>query len=130
MIIKIQPDIQKSKSLLKSANITQERLNETDKYKYPSNTLTDYYDIIHKLLEALTLSEGIKIKGDGANIELINYICNKYKLKESERVFLQELREYRNRISYEGFHVNKDYISTNLERIDYLIKKLYNLITE
>ena len=51
MIIKITPDIQKSKALIEMARITLQRLNTTDIYKYPSNTLTDYYDIIHKLIE-------------------------------------------------------------------------------
>jgi len=67
MIISIQPDIQKSKALVKMAKITLERLNNTKKEKYPSNTLIDYYDSVHKLMEALTLSNGIKIKGEGAH---------------------------------------------------------------
>ena len=55
MIIKIKPDKQKSESLKKMAEITLERLNKTNMEDYPSNTLEDYYDIIHKLLEALAL---------------------------------------------------------------------------
>jgi len=41
MIIKVKPDKQKSKSLKKMAEITLERLNNTDMKKYPSNTLLD-----------------------------------------------------------------------------------------
>ncbi len=43
--------------------------------KYPSNSLIDYYDVIHKLLEVLTISTGIKIKGEGAHQELIDYVA-------------------------------------------------------
>jgi hypothetical protein len=75
MITKIKPDKQKSESLVKMAKITLERLNNTDMNKYPSNTLLDYYDVIHKLIEALTLREGIKVKGEGAHQELIEYIA-------------------------------------------------------
>ena len=63
MILKIKPDNQKSKALIEVAKITLARLNEIDIYKYPTNTLTDYYDIIHKLMESLTISNGVKFKG-------------------------------------------------------------------
>ncbi len=49
MIVKITPDKQKSDSLAKMAEITLERLNKTNFEEYPSNTLVDYYDIIHML---------------------------------------------------------------------------------
>ena len=110
MKILIEKDKEKAKSLLHIAKISLTRLNEFDKLKYPTNTLTDYYDIIHKLMESLSLLEGIKIKGEGAHQELIDYICKKYNFKKSEWIFLHELRDYRNRISYEGFNINVDYI--------------------
>lgn len=89
MIIKINPDKQKSESLKKTAKITLERLNNTDMEKYPSNTLLDYYDIIHKLMEAIAIKNGIKIKGEGAHQELIEYISKEYKINEQKRQFLQ-----------------------------------------
>ena len=61
MIINVTPDKQKSASLKKMAEITLERLDKTDKEKYPSNTLLDYYDVIHNLLEGFTLMKGIKV---------------------------------------------------------------------
>ena len=60
MIIKIQPDRQKSQALKIMAEVTLKRTNETDVSKYPSNILVDYYDIIHKLLEAITIREALK----------------------------------------------------------------------
>src|SRR3989344_5667682 len=113
MIIKIHSDKQKSKSLKKMAEITLERLKETDTKKYPTNTLTDYYDVIHKLMEALGLLNGIKTKGEGAHQELIDYIAKQYHLDEQDRQFLQQMRDYRNRISYEGFMIHKNYIDLN-----------------
>jgi len=128
MILKIMPDKQKSKALIEMARITLERLNKTNIYQYPTNTLTDYYDIIHRLMESLTLSEGIKIKGEGAHQELIDYISKKYKFDESVRIFLQEIRDYRNRTAYEGFMINSDYIKANIERINEIIEKLNRLL--
>ena len=121
-------DKQKAKALIEMAKISLKRLNEIDKEKYPTNTLTDYYDIIHKIMEAITYIEGIKIKGEGAHQELIDYICKKQNIEESTRIFLQELREYRNRISYEGFMINKEYIKFNIKKIEEIISRFIRLI--
>jgi len=125
MIINIRPDEQKSKSLKKMAEITLQRLKETDAEKYPSNTLTDYYDVMHKLMEALGLVEGIKIKGEGAHQELIDYISKQHRLSEQTRQLLQQMRDYRNRISYEGFMINEQYIIAHQEKIESIIKELF-----
>lgn len=107
--------------------VTLQRVRETDAAKYPSNTVTDYYDIIHKMMEALVFLDGIKIKGKGAHQELIDYICKKYRFTEAIRIFIQEIREYRNRISYEGFFMNPMYITTNKEKIESIIDHLISL---
>ncbi|MEK6827523.1 MAG: hypothetical protein AABX99_03515 [Nanoarchaeota archaeon] len=122
MIVKIKPDKQKSESLKKMAEITLERLNKTNMEDYPSNTLSDYYDVIHKLMESLTIKNGIKARGDGAHQELIEYIFKQNIINEQARQFLQQMREYRNRISYEGFMINKNYICLNNQKIHEIIK--------
>jgi hypothetical protein len=129
MIQRIKPDMQKSKSLVSMAKITLERLNKTKMEDYPSNTILDYYDVIHKLIEALTLKEGIKIKGEGAHQELIDYASKKYNFDEQVRLFLQKIREYRNRISYEGFNVPKNYLNLNKEKIEKIITHLFELLS-
>ena len=130
MIIKIRPDKSKSRSLKIMAKITLERLESTDIEKYPTNTLNDYYDAIHKLMEALSMLNGIKAKGEGAHQELIDYISEQYNFDEQTRQFLQQMRDYRNRISYEGFTVHKNYIILNQERIKNIIKKLFNELNQ
>jgi hypothetical protein len=126
MKITITPDVQKSEALKKMANITLQRLKQTDMKRFPSNTLIDYYDSIHKLLEAITLKEGVKIKGEGAHQELINYVAQKHQLSEQRRQFMQLLRDYRNRISYEGFMIKEQFITSNLR----IIKEIIDLLTE
>src|SRR3989344_2979858 len=110
MITKVNPDENKSLSLKNMAKITLERLEKTEKENYPSNTLSDYYDVVHKLIEAITVREGVKVKGEGAHQELIDYVAKQKKIDEQMRQFLQQMRDYRNRISYEGFMINKNYI--------------------
>lgn len=124
MIKKIRPDKQKAASLKKMAEITLQRLENTKIEEYPSNTLMDYYESIHKLIEASTLIEGIKIKGEGAHQELIDYAATKHTIDEQTRKFLQQMREYRNQISYEGFMIHKNYIISNKEKIQQIIKNL------
>lgn len=128
MITKVKPDPQKSASLKKMADVTLERLEKTELERYPSNTVLDYYDIIHKLLEALTLKKGIKIRGEGAHQELIDYVAKEHNLDEQTRLFLQDLRDYRNRISYEGFAVHNNYIALNKEKIMKIINKMSLLV--
>ena len=126
MIIKVKQDKQKSDSLKKMAEITLQRLAKTDMQLYPSNTLLDFYDAIHKLIEAQTLREGIKIKGEGAHQELIDHIAKQNKIDEQTRQFLQQMREYRNRISYEGFMIHKNYIDLNRDKLQKIIKQLFD----
>ena len=87
MITKVRLDKEKSNALKKVGEITLERLKKTNMEEYPSNTLIDFYDIIHNLMEALTLKEGIKVKGEGAHQELIDYVISKYGLGEQNRRF-------------------------------------------
>lgn len=124
----IQPDKQKAKALAKMAEITMDRLKEFGIFKYPANALTDYYDVVHKLMESLTYIEGIKIKGEGAHQKLIDYVSKKYELGQGTQIFLQNLRDYRNRISYEGFSISENYLRDNNERIKKIIDNLFEII--
>lgn len=127
MKITAKSDKQKAKALIEMAMITLQRLKEYNQEKYPSNTLTDYYDIIHKLMDALSLTTGVKISGEGAHKELIDYIAQEYKLEESFREFIQQMRQYRNRITYEGFMINENYVKLNKTKINKIIDKLLSL---
>ncbi len=130
MIVKIKPDKEKAESLIKMAEITLNRLEKTNMSEFPSNTLADYYDTIHKLIEAYTLKNGIKIKGEGAHQELIDFVAQQNTIDEQTRIFLQEMRDYRNRISYEGFMIHKNYIELNKKKIEQIIKHLFKIHTQ
>lgn len=129
-MLRVQPDMQKASSLKTTALITLKRLKETDLFKYPTNSLTDYYDIVRKLMGALTLMEGVKFKGEGAHKELIDYVCRNYDFNESIRLFTQDLRDYRNRVSYEGFMVKEEYIKDNRQKIEEIIERLIEIINK
>lgn len=127
-MIKIQPDQHKAKSLRLIALETLKRLKETALEKYPTNTLSDYYDITRKLMSSIALLDGVKFKGEGTHQKLIDYVCQNHNLGEQNREFIQQLRDYRNRISYEGFVIKPDFIQRNKEKIEEIINRLNNLI--
>jgi hypothetical protein len=123
----MKKDKERAKLLLEMAKITLERLDKIDKKLYPSNTINDYYDIIHKLMEALAYLEGIKFSGVNAHKKLIDFVSEKV-FDQSDRVFLQNLRNHRNQMAYEGFNIPVEFLERNdlkvREYIDFLTKKI------
>lgn len=75
----------------------------------------------------------IQIKPDKqkakALIEMAN-ITQEHDLGESSRIFIQQMREYRNRIAYEGFMINENYIKLNKMKLNKIINKLLALQKE
>lgn len=125
---KVKEDKEKARGLYKTANITLERLNSFNKLKYPSNTLQDYYNILHQLNEAISSVKGIKFSGDYAHKELIDWICGEIGLTTQDNLFLQRLRLFRNKISYEGFLVQSSFIKQNEKKILEIINRLNKLL--
>lgn len=127
---KVRPGKARARSLKEMAKISLERLNSFDKLKYPSNTLDDYYDILHQLMEASSLLNGIKFSGDFAHKELISWASKERGLNFQEHAFLQSIRTLRNRISYEGLFVPKSFISQNDKKINNLIRRFLEKLEE
>lgn len=126
----VTPDRQKAIALQKMAKVTLQRIQDTPIEKYPSNILKDYYDVIHELMEALMALWGKKESGEGAHQKLIDYVTTQYQELQNERIFLQEMREYRNKIAYEGLSIDTDYLTRNKERIRLIIELLHKKIEE
>lgn len=122
-------DKQKAISLKKMAETTLKRIKDTDIDKYASNALKDYYDALHELMDAIAALDGMKFSGEGAHEKLINNIASLYNLPEKDRIFLQELRNLRNRITYEGLFIEPDYVRKNAARIESLMQMLNKVIT-
>lgn len=129
-IIEITPDKQKASSLRKMAESTLNRITDTDEEAYPTQVIKDYYDVIHYLLEAISLSIGKKVKGKGAHAQLITLISSEHNLEASIEQFLQDLRRHRNRIAYEGFFMPPDYLKRNEQRIKQVIERLKTILQQ
>ena len=92
---------------------------------FASLVVKDYYDAIHSFAEAISIEKGWKFSGDGAHRELLDFVAKERHLSENHRVFLQELRDFRNRILCEGFELSKEYLlskETGLKNIIELLK--------
>ena len=123
-LLKVTPNKKKSESMLKMAEITLEMTNTLDISKYSSNIAKDYYDVIRELMGAILLLEGYKTIGEGAHKVIIEYFFKINTLTKDEYIFLDNLRDIRNRITYDGFFIEDSYIHRNKNKIEQIILKL------
>lgn len=130
-IIKITINKEKAKSMLKMVETTIEMIKTIDINKFPSNILKEYYDILRELMTILLLLDGYKTEGERAHKKLIEYIDQNYKQFTGHEIsLLDDLRIKRNKISYDGFFIEKNYIKRRKEDIKTLIVKLEKIIKE
>jgi len=124
-LIKITPDNEKARSILKMTELIEERINNQDRKKMGALITADYYEILKELITAVLLMDGYKTL---IHRDLIEYLREKYKEFSSyELSFLDDLRVLRNRISYEGFFIEPSYLGRNESLLKSLILKLKKL---
>lgn len=129
-LIKTTPDKEKANSILKMINITLDMISNLNPNKFSSNITKEYYEIIRKLMSIIILLDGYKMYGEGSHKNLIQYIQKNYKqLTEYEILLIDELRITRNKIAYDGFFVEKEYLKNKSDEIMTIIKKLKNIIS-
>jgi len=127
-IRKVDIDIEKIKSILKMAKIEQDIIKVIPvNNDSASKVAKDYYEIIKELMTALLLSHGLK----SINHEcLISFLKQKYPKHEYEVKIIHDLKSVRNRVSYDGFFVKKDYLDSNKLEFKHIIDLLKKLIKE
>lgn len=117
-------DPEKARALLRMAAAIEDRVAETDPERFPSQILKDRYDALRCHLEALAALEGRKASGRGAHAQLIDWAAHELGLTEGDRDLLHRLRRHRNRIAYEGFFIDVDFVERNDRRITRLLERL------
>ncbi len=128
-LIRVTPNKEKAKHILKIAEMTIERIQRVDVKEFVTLTTKDYYDVIKELMTAVALLNGYKTEGDGAHKRLIEYITIKYKeFKQHEIQTIEDMREKRNKIYYEGMFLSEDYLEKRREDIKSVITKLKKII--
>lgn len=128
-LIKITPDSEKVKSILKMVETTLEMIQSLDIDKFTSNVTKEYYEVIRELIGVILLLDGYKTHGEGAHKKLVEYLEKNYEEFNQEEISLiDNLRITRNKIAYDGFFVEKSYIERRLNDIKEIVIKLNNII--
>ncbi len=124
----VQPDQEKITSMLKMCKI---RLRVTEDITLDDETASviaaDYYEVIKELLTALLLKKGMKSDNHECLISFFkrNYPCNEYEAK-----IIHQLKNVRNRISYDGVFVDKEYVEMNRLEFIHIIDLLERLVKD
>lgn len=128
-LLKITPNREKSKSLMKMAKERLEMLSSVDFTRFPSLVLEGYYEAIKELAAAILSADGYKTLGEGAHKTLVEYLRKHYpELTEYEILLIDELRVTRNRISYDGFFVDESYFTRKKDGLCGIISTLYGIL--
>lgn len=129
-LVRVTPNKEKAKSMLKMAKTRLEMLETIDSAKYTTLVVEGYYEAIKELMSSILSLDGYKTMGEGAHQMLIEYLDEAYcaEFCQSEIYFLDDLRKIRNRINYDGFFVKEDYFERNKGTIFEIIEKLTAII--
>jgi len=130
-LVKITPNKEKAKSIMKMAEITLAMINDIDKSKFPSNVTKEYYEVIRELISIVLLLDGYKTAGEGAHKIMIEYLDTNYKQFSAYEISLiDDMRILRNKIAYDGFFVKESYLERKVQDIKDIIAKLKAIIRE
>jgi hypothetical protein len=124
MIIKILPDKEKAKSILRLVKDREEFLPLIDIEKFPTIAAENYYEIIKELITTLLIFDGIKTLGENAHKELVECLSKYKEFDEKEIRAIDDLRIRRNKSLYEGMGIDTDYIKNKKVQLVAIINKL------
>jgi len=124
-LIKITPDKERAKSILKMTSLIEERIKRQDRKKMAALIIADYYEIIKELVTAILLIDGYRTL---SHRDLVDYLKKRYpEFSEYEITLLNDLRILRNRVAYEGFFIQPTYLIRNESAFKAIIRKLRDL---
>lgn len=128
MIIKVTPDKEKAKSMLKLVRSRKEFAASIDISRFPTNAAENYYEIIKELAAAILLLAGVKAISEYAHKEMIEELSRYKEVEEGEIRLMNDLRIKRNNSFYEGKQIDANYLKNKKEKILRIIKKLEDIL--
>jgi len=128
MIIKITPDMEKVKSIIRMVENREKFLKRINVKEFPGIFAENLYEIIKELATALLLADGLKSIGENSHKDLIDYLSNYKDFEKEEVLLMNDLRIKRNKRLYEGRNINFDYFLSKKEKFDKVIKKLKEIL--
>ena len=126
-LIKITPDIERAKSLLKLSEIRYKKLDSYNKDDEAVLIIEAYYEICKELITAILFCEGYKTL---SHKELVEYMKRYEQFNESDIFRLDDLRKKRNKLVYYGEFIDGDYIERNKTKFEIIISKLKDILNQ
>lgn len=123
-LIKIQPDKERARSLIKLARLRYEKVKTFDKEKESSLILEGYYETAKELITAILFIDGYKTLSHKDLIEYLSLNLRK-DFSELDINLLDQMRKLRNNVVYYGVFIEPSYIRRNSEYISKIISKLF-----
>jgi hypothetical protein len=122
----VKKDLEMARSILKMIEVRLKAVALLNNDKFVSLKLEGYYEIIKEAITALMAIDGYKTLSHEV---LIGYLKEFYdEFSDSEILLIDQLRMLRNKITYKGFFVQKDYLQRNETKIKEIIEKLNNIV--
>lgn len=126
IVKKKSPDINRANSLIKESTKNQNVLNKIISKMGIDNEnsnliIKNTYDIIMEKIRSKMMKEGYFSHGKGAHEAEVAYL-RKLKFPENDVQFLNQLRYFRNGITYYGKSFDKEYA----QKVTLFLKKIYN----
>ena len=118
-IRKVKQDLEMARSILKMVEIRIKAVKMLNKEEFASLVIEDYYEIIKEIITALIAVDGYKTLSHEVLIGFLKEFYDEF--PESEILFIDQLRQLRNKIVYKGFFIESDYLNRN----QYLLLPVY-----
>ncbi|OYT32193.1 hypothetical protein B6U93_02415 [Candidatus Woesearchaeota archaeon ex4484_78] len=130
MIIKISPDKEKAKSMMRLAENRINFIRSITDPEFATIIAENYYEIIKELASAILLLDGFKAIGEFAHKELFEKLSEYNEIEGFEINLMNDLRIKRNKSCYEGKKIEYSYIENKSKDLKKIIKKLKEMLNK
>lgn len=118
-LLKIEPDLEKAKSLYKLATLRYSKIKSFDMENESSLVVEAYYEVCKEIITAILFADGYKTL---SHKDLVEYM--KPHLSTDEVEILDELRKRRNKLVYYGVFQPSFYVKKNSVYFEKIIQKI------
>lgn len=125
-LIRIHPDKERARSLLKLAALRYEKIKTFDEEKEGSLIVEGCYEVAKELITAILFIDGYKTLSHKDLIEYVN-LNLRGNFSDLDISLLDQLRKLRNNIVYYGVFIEPGYVKRNKESIRKIISKLFDV---
>ncbi|MCK5022639.1 MAG: hypothetical protein KAS04_00555 [Candidatus Aenigmarchaeota archaeon] len=125
-IRKVRKDKSMARSIYKMIEVRSKAIKLLDNEMFTSLKVESYYEIIKEIITAMMVIDGYKTLSHEVLIGYLKEFHDEF--ADSDIIFIDGLRQLRNKIAYKGFFVNIYYMERNEERLESLSNKLRDIL--